>query len=318
MHTLYPEIEPYNTFSLPVDDRHTLYVEESGNPDGVPFVFLHGGPGAGCEAIHRRFFNPDKCRIILFDQRGCGRSTPFADITDNTTQHLIADMEAIREHLDIESWVVFGGSWGSTLALAYAQTHPGRCLGLILRGIFICRDRDIRWFYQDGARFLFPDLWEDFAAPIPQDERDDMVAAFYRRLISDDEDTRLRAALAWSIWEGKTATLLPNDSVAEFFGNPRIAMSLARIECHFFTNKIFMRDGQLLDDVKKITDIPGVIVHGRYDAVCPLEQAYLLHQRWPQSELHIVADAGHSAFEPGIVNHLVDASDTMAERFSKK
>lgn len=316
MRTLYPQIEPHNTFFLSVDDRHSLYVEESGNSNGLPFVFLHGGPGAGCEANHRRFFNPDVCRIVLFDQRGCGRSTPFADLTDNTTQHLVADMEAIRESLGIESWVVFGGSWGSTLALAYAQTHPARCLGLIVRGIFLCRERDIQWFYQDGARFLFPDLWEDFVAPIPQGERDDMVTAFYLRLTGDDENVRLRAALAWSIWEGRTATLLPNDAVIEFFANPRVALSLARIECHFFRNKIFMRNGQLLDDVGRMSDIPGVIVHGRYDVVCPAEQAYLLHQRWSQSELRIVADAGHSAFERGIVHHLVDATDTMAERFA--
>ncbi len=316
MRTLYPPIEPYNTLSLSVDARHTLYVEESGDPDGLPFVFLHGGPGAGCEAHHRRLFNPDVCRIVLFDQRGCGRSTPFADLTDNTTQHLVADMEAIRESLGIESWIVFGGSWGSALALAYAQTHPERCLGLIVRGVFLCRQRDIRWFYQDGARFLFPDLWEDFAALIPQDERDDMVAAFYRRLTGDDADVRRRAALAWSIWEGKTATLLPNAAVIAFFSDPRVAMSLARIECHFFHNQIFLRDGQLLDDAERLSDIPGIIIHGRYDVVCPPEQAYLLHQRWPRSELHIVAAAGHAAFEPGIIHHLVDATDDMAERYT--
>ena len=318
MRQLYPLFEPYRSFSLSVDERHSLYVEESGNPDGTPFVFLHGGPGAGCEASHRRFFNPDTCRIVLFDQRGCGRSTPHASITDNTTQHLVSDIEAVREHLSIESWVVFGGSWGSTLALAYAQAHPARCLGLILRGVFLCRKRDIQWFYQDGACFLFPDRWEEFIAIIPPNERADMVAAYYKRLTSEDEATRLQAALAWSLWEGKTATLRPSASVIDFFGDPHTALSLARIECHYFVNEIFLRDGQLLDEADKLADIAGVIVQGRYDMACPMEQAYLLHQKWQKATLQIVDDAGHSAFEEGIIHHLVEATDSMAERFANK
>ena len=316
MKQLYPPLEPYRTFHLQVSQQHSLYVEESGNPEGVPFLFLHGGPGAGCEDDHRRFFDPRKCRIIMFDQRGCGRSTPHASLFENTTQHLLDDIEALRKHLSIEAWVIFGGSWGSTLALAYAQEYPQYCLSLILRGIFLCRQRDIQWFYQDGACFLFPDLWEEFSAPIPLNEQNDMVGAFYKRLTSDDENIRLQAALAWSVWEGKTANLIPNAEVVNFFSDPHTALSLARIECHYFINHIFLNEGQLLDNISRLNGINSVIVHGRYDAVCPLEQAYLLHRAWPQSALHIVDDAGHSAFEKGIVNQLVTACDTIAKRFS--
>ncbi|MDD9806700.1 MAG: prolyl aminopeptidase [Gammaproteobacteria bacterium] len=316
MRALYPEISENHSFFLPVDELHTLYVEECGNPDGLPALFLHGGPGAGCENNHRRFFNPGAWRIVLFDQRGSGRSTPHAELKDNTTQHLIADIEKIRAHLGIERWVVFGGSWGSTLALAYAAAHPQRCLSLILRGVFLCRRRDLLWFYQDGARFLFPDWWRSFEEVIASEERGDMIGAYYRRLTGDDEQARLKAAIAWSVWEGRTATLRPKPAVVEFFSNPHIALSLARIECHYFINRIFLDEGQLLDDAAKIADIPGVIVHGRYDAVCPLEQAWLLHRHWPRAQLQIADGAGHSAFEPAIIHRLVEATDAAARQFA--
>ncbi|MDD9806453.1 MAG: prolyl aminopeptidase [Gammaproteobacteria bacterium] len=316
MRALYPEISENHSFFLPVDELHTLYVEECGNPDGLPALFLHGGPGAGCETNHRRFFNPGAWRIVLFDQRGSGRSTPHAELKNNTTQHLIADIEKIRAHLGIERWVVFGGSWGSTLALAYAAAHPQRCLSLILRGVFLCRRRDLLWFYQDGARFLFPDWWRSFEEVIAPEERGDMIGAYYRRLTGDDEQARLKAAIAWSVWEGRTATLRPKPAVVEFFSNPHVALSLARIECHYFINRIFLDEGQLLDDAAKIADIPGVIVHGRYDAVCPLEQAWLLHRRWPRAQLQIADGAGHSAFEPAIIHRLVEATDAAARQFA--
>ena len=316
MRALYPEISENHSFFLPVDELHTLYVEECGNPDGLPALFLHGGPGAGCETNHRRFFNPGVWRIVLFDQRGSGRSTPHAELKNNTTQHLIADIEKIRAHLGIERWVVFGGSWGSTLALAYAAAHPQRCLSLILRGVFLCRRRDLLWFYQDGARFLFPDWWRSFEEVIAPEERGDMIGAYYRRLTGDDEQARLKAAIAWSVWEGRTATLRPKPAVVEFFSNPHVALSLARIECHYFINRIFLDEGQLLDDAAKIADIPGVIVHGRYDAVCPLEQAWLLHRRWPRAQLQIADGAGHSAFEPAIIHRLVEATDAAARQFA--
>ncbi len=315
MKTLYPEIQARTHFHLDVDDTHSIYVEECGTPDGVSAVFLHGGPGAGCEPWHRRFFDPATYRVILLDQRGCGRSTPHAELTDNTTRHLIADLETVRRHCGIERWLVFGGSWGSTLALAYAETHPERCLALVLRGIFLCRDKDIQWFYQDGANVLFPDLWRDFEQVIPPEERSDMVAAYYRRLTSDDPATRLEAARAWSNWEGQLLTLLPDQKTAAHFNEPHTALSLARLECHYFVNNVFLRDNQLLDNAHRLRDIPGVIVHGRYDIVCPADQAFALRRHWPQAQLHVVADAGHAAGETGIVHHLVSATDEMARRF---
>jgi proline iminopeptidase len=311
MRTLYPAIQPYNSLQLAVDSLHNLYVEECGNPDGLPVVFLHGGPGAGCEPYHRRFFDPEKYRIVLFDQRGCGRSTPHAELQGNTTQALIEDIETIRHHLHIDKWVVFGGSWGSTLALAYAQTHPENLLGLILRGIFLCRQWEIDWFYQEGASRIFPDVWEKFLEPIPLAERDALVNAYYRRLTSDDEFTRMQAAKAWSLWEGRTATLISSQKVLEHFGDAHTALSLARIECHYFMNKSFLRENQLLDDAHKLKDIPGVIVQGRYDVICPMESAWELHHAWPESVLQIIPDAGHSASEAGIVNALVKATDDM-------
>jgi proline iminopeptidase len=314
--TLYPEIQPYVQHSLAVAPPHVLHVEECGNPHGLPVVFVHGGPGAGCEPWHRRFFDPARYRIVLFDQRGCGRSAPHASLEANTTQALVADMERIREHLGIERWVVFGGSWGSTLGLVYAETHPERVLALVLRGIFLCRPHEIAWFYQEGASRLFPEHWQHYLAPIPAEERGDLLGAYHRRLTSDDEVTRMAAAKAWSIWEGSTATLRPNRSVIDHFADPYTALSLARIECHYFVHDSFLRPNQILADAHRLKDIPGVIVHGRYDVICPVENAWQLHQAWPGSELHIVPDAGHSAAEPGNTAALVEATDAFAERFA--
>lgn len=316
MHALHPAIKPHVVHRLAVDDVHTLYIEECGNPQGLPVVFLHGGPGAGCEPMHRRFFDPQVYRIILFDQRGCGQSLPHAELNDNTTWQLVADIEKIRGHLDIERWVVFGGSWGSTLGLAYAQTHPQRVLGLILRGIFLCRPGDIHWFYQEGASRLFPDAWEDFLEPIPEAERHDLLHAYYRRLTGSNEVERLRVAKAWSVWEGTTLTLERNAAVIEHFAEPHLALSLARIEAHYFVNNTFLEPDQLLRDAHRLKDIPGVIVHGRYDVICPMEGAWALHKAWPQAELRIIPTAGHAASEPGIVDALVSATQAMAARFS--
>ncbi len=311
---LYPNIRPFAIHSLAVDPRHKLYVEECGSDDGIPVLFLHGGPGAGCEPHHRCFFDPCRYRIVLFDQRGCGRSHPHADLTDNTTGHLLSDMEAIREMLGIERWLLFGGSWGSTLALAYAQAHPERVSGLVLRGVFLCREREIRWFYQEGASRVFPDYWEDFIAPIPEGERDDLVRAYHRRLTGNDELARMAAAKAWAAWEARTASLRPSEAILKHLGGPHTALSMARIECHYFLNGAFLRPNQLLAGAHRMADIPGVIVHGRYDLICPLESAWELHRAWPGSELNIVADAGHSAMEEGIRGALVDATDWFADR----
>jgi proline iminopeptidase len=316
MHVLYPEIQPYVSHTIDVDPPHKLHVEECGNPRGIPVVFVHGGPGAGCEDYHRRFFDPERYRIILFDQRGSGRSAPHAELAGNTTQALVADMEVIREHLNVERWLLFGGSWGSTLSLVYAETHPERVLGLVLRGIFLCRPHEIQWFYQQGASRLFPEYWQDYLAPIPEDERGDMVSAYYRRLDGDNEMERMAAAKAWSLWEGRTSTLKPSEAVIEHFGNPFTALSLARIECHYFVNDSFLEPDQILLDADRLKGIPGVIVHGRYDVVCPVENAWQLHQRWPESELKVIPDAGHSASEPGTVNALLQATDDFAERLS--
>lgn len=315
MRTLYPLIKPYVTHSLAVDALHVLHVEECGNPQGVPVVFVHGGPGAGCEPQHRSFFDPNVFRIVLFDQRGCGKSKPHAELDGNTTQALVADMEHIRTILDIKRWVIFGGSWGSTLGLVYAQTHPERVLGLILRGIFLCRPWEIQWFYQDGANHLYPDYWEDFLHPIPPEERNDLVQAYYRRLTGKDEIARMAAAKAWSVWEGRCATLNPNKNVIDHFASPYTALSLARIESHYFVNQSFLAPDQILRDAARLKSIPGVIVHGRYDTVCPVANAWELHKAWPESELRIISAAGHSAFEPGITEALVNAADAMGARF---
>jgi proline iminopeptidase len=310
---LYPPIKPYATHRIPVDGIHELYAEECGNPRGIAAIFLHGGPGAGCEPGHRRFFNPEQYRILLFDQRGCGRSTPHAELEANTTWDLVADMERIRQELDIDRWLVFGGSWGSTLALAYAQSHPEHVSALVVRGVFLCRDREIHWFYQEGASWAFPDLWEDFLAPIPEDERGDLLHAYHSRLLGRNELVRMAAAKAWSTWEGRTATLLPNPNVEAFFADPHVALSLARIECHYFANHAFLQPGQLLRNADRMAGIPGTIVQGRYDLICPLRSAWELHGAWPRAELKIIPDAGHSAFEPGIRSALVAATDRFAD-----
>ncbi len=316
MRTLYPELHPYVQHTLAVEPPHVLHVEECGNPAGIPVLFVHGGPGAGCEDYHRRFFDPVAYRIILFDQRGCGRSTPHASLEDNTTQALVDDIERIREHLGIERWLLFGGSWGSTLSLVYAETHPERVLGLILRGIFMCRPHEIQWFYQQGASRLFPEFWQEYLAPIPQAEQGDLLQAFYRRLTGDNEMQRMAAAKAWSLWEGKTSTLRPSEAVVEHFGNPYTALSLARIECHYFVHDSFLAPEQILRDAGRLKGIPGVIIHGRYDVVCPVENAWQLHLAWPEAELKIIPDAGHSASEPGTVDALVQATIDFAERLA--
>lgn len=313
---LYPDIRPYVQHTLAVDPPHQLHIEECGNPGGIPVVFLHGGPGAGYGPYHRRFFDPDRYRIILFDQRGCGKSMPHAELSGNSTQALVADMESIRQHLDIEQWVIFGGSWGSTLALVYAETYPERTLELILRGIFLCRPRDIHWFYQDGANHLFPDYWQDYLAPIEETQRDDLVAAYYQLLTSDDEVRRMAAAKAWSAWEARTSTLKSDPDIVQHFASPFTALSLARIESHYFVNQAFLEENQIVRDAHRLKDIPGVIVHGRYDCVCPLEQAFALADAWPSAELRVIADAGHSVTEPGIARALVEATDNLAERLS--
>ena len=312
MTDLYDPIKPYATHRLDVGDGHNLYLEECGNPRGIPVVFLHGGPGAGCESYHRRFFDPHRYRIVLFDQRGAGRSLPHAELAANSTWHLVADLERIRQHLALERWMVFGGSWGSTLALAYAETHPERVRGLILRGIFLCRREELAWFYRDGANQIFPDYWQQFLDPIPEPERGDLLAAYHRRLTGSDDIARMAAAKAWSIWEGRTASLLPNENLMAFFSDPHTALSLARIECHYFVNGAFLEPNQLLRNADRLAGIPGAIVQGRYDIICPLRSAWELHQAWPGSELHIVADAGHAASEPGIRSALVQAADRLA------
>lgn len=311
--TLYPEIEPFETGRLAVGDGHELYFEVCGNPEGKPVVFLHGGPGAGCSPKARRFFDPARYRIVLFDQRGCGRSTPHASLHANTTWHLVADIEVLRRHLGIERWQVFGGSWGSTLALAYAQTHPERVTELVLRGIFMLRRWELEWFYQAGADALFPDAFDDYLAAIPPVERGDLMSAYYRRLTSDNAEIRLAAAKAWSVWEARTSFLLQDPAHIEAAAGDVFAEAFARIECHYFVHGgFFDRDDQLLANAYRLRNIPAVIVQGRYDVVCPARSAWDLHQSWPQSDLRIVPDAGHSGFEPGIVHELVLATDRFA------
>ena len=314
MNTLYPPIEPQHSFFLDVGDGHQLYVEECGNPQGIPAVFLHGGPGAGCEPWQRRFFNPDIYRIVLFDQRGAGRSRPHAELDNNTLPHCIGDIERLRQHLHIKRWLVFGGSWGSTLGIAYAETYPSHCLALVLRGVFLCRQKDIDWFYQDGASKIFPDYWSDFEQLIPPPERHNMVAAYHRRLTSDNHSVRLQAAQAWAAWEGRALSLRCNQRTVDFFCAPQTALSLARIECHYFVNRTFMADGDLLARAAQLKSVPGFIVHGRYDMVCPVEQAWALKACWPSAQLKIVEAAGHAASEAGIVDQLVTITNNLAEQ----
>jgi proline iminopeptidase len=313
---LYPPIEPFRTGFLRVSDVHEIYFEESGNPDGKPAVFLHGGPGGGTDAKMRTFFNPQIYRIVLFDQRGCGKSRPHANLVDNTTWHLVADIERLREHLGIKRWLVFGGSWGSTLALAYAQTHSNAVTELVLRGIFLLRKWEIDWFYQNpgGAGALYPDLWAQYVAPIPADKRSDMVRAYYELLTSHDPKVMRQAAKAWSVWEGATSFLRLNPDYVAKFQEDEYAAAFARIECHYFINKGFMRtDNQLIEDVGKIRKIRSIIVQGRYDVICPMKSAWDLHCAWPEADLRIVPDAGHSAFELGNIHELISATDRFAE-----
>lgn len=310
LRTLYPEIEPYDTGMLKVSDLHTLYYEQSGNPNGKPVVFLHGGPGGGTNPKCRRFFDPAVYRIVLFDQRGCGKSTPHAELHENTTWNLVNDIERIRGHLGIDRWQVFGGSWGSTLALAYAQTHPERVTELVLRGIFMLRRWELEWFYQKGCDALYPDAWETYLKAIPAVEHGDLMSAYYRRLTSSDPIERVEAARAWSVWEGATSYLWQDESHIQSSGEDEFALAFARIECHYFVHGgFFEHDDQLLRNVDRIRKIPAVIVQGRYDVVCPMRSAWDLHRAWPEADLRIVQDAGHSAFEPGNISELIKATD---------
>ncbi|MEM7712744.1 MAG: prolyl aminopeptidase [Cyanobacteria bacterium P01_A01_bin.68] len=310
MRELYPPREAYQEGKLKVSDLHTIHFEESGNPQGKPIVVLHGGPGGGCPNYYRQYFNPEKWRVIMFDQRGCGKSTPHAELRENTTWDLVSDIEKLREHLGINNWAVFGGSWGSTLSLAYSQTHPERCTGLILRGIFMLRQKELHWFYQEGASNIFPDAWEEYLKPIPPEERSDLLNAYYRRLTSEDKKIRLEAAKSWSIWEASTSKLFVDKSLTNRFGESSFADAFARIECHYFVNKgFFEREDQLLLNVDKIRHIPAVIVQGRYDVVCPMVSAWELHKAWQEAGFIVVADAGHSMTEPGIQSALIDSTD---------
>ena len=309
---LYPPLGPFKTGMLDVGDGHQVYWELCGNPSGKPAVFLHGGPGGGCSPEHRRLFNPDRYCVLLFDQRGCGRSTPHASLDANTTWHLVSDIEKLRVQLGAQKWLVFGGSWGSTLALAYAQTHPDRVSALVLRGIFTVRREELLWYYQEGASWIFPDEWEHFVAPIPPQERYDLMTAYHRRLTGSDEKAQIEAAVAWSRWEGRTITLLPDVSVDEVHSDPHYALAFSRIENHYFVNSAFFEDRQLLRDADKLRGIPGVIVQGRYDMATPAKTAWELHRAWPQAEFHLVNDAGHAFNEPGILDRLIRATDKFA------
>jgi proline iminopeptidase len=314
MPELYPAIAPYHSDTLAVSALHTVYYEQAGNPQGKPVIFLHGGPGGGIDPIYRQYFDPQKWRMILFDQRGCGQSTPHAELEENTTWDLVSDIEQLRVHLGIEKWVVFGGSWGSTLSLAYSQTHPESCKGLILRGIFMLRQKELQWFYQEGTSYIFPDAWEEYLKPIPEAERQDLISAYYRRLTSPDRQTRLEAAKAWSIWEASTSKLLLDPGLLQKMGEGQFADAFARIECHYFVNKGFLEtEDQLLRNCDRIRHLPTVIVQGRYDVVCPMISAWELHKALPEAEFVVVPDAGHSMTEPGIRSALIAASDRFAD-----
>ena len=309
MRNLYPSINPYNEFKLQVSTLHNIHIEESGNKNGNPVIFLHGGPGGGIEPIYRRYFNPKKWRIIIFDQRGCGKSAPHAELRENTTWDLIEDIEKIRKHLDIDKWVVFGGSWGSTLAMSYAIKHSSKCRALILRGIFMIRKKEIKWFYQEGASYIYPDAWEKYIDPIPENERHDFVSSYYKKLTSTNDEIRLNAATAWSIWEASTSKLFPSNSLHQF-DDLKVAEAFARIECHYFINKgFFESDPWILDNAEKVSHIPTVIVQGRYDVVCPPISAWELHKKLPNADFYFIQDAGHSMTEDGIASKLVEYTD---------
>ena len=312
MSSLYPPISPYNTFNLKVSNLHTIFVEESGNPNGKPVIFLHGGPGGGSEAIYRQYFNPEKWRIIIFDQRGCGKSVPHAELRENTTWDLVNDIEKIRKELDISNWSVFGGSWGSTLALSYAIKNSEYCNNLILRGIFMLRKIELEWFYQNGCSFIYPDAWEKYLEPIPESEQSNLIKSYYKKLTSDDMNERITAAKAWSIWEASTSKLIQSKSSLHAFDDEKVAEAFARIECHYFINRgFFKNDSWILDNVHKIKHIPTYIVQGRYDVVCPMKSAWDLHRKLPEAKLEIIQDAGHSMLELGIQNKLVEITDLI-------
>ncbi len=311
---LYPPIEPYASGMLDVGDGHSIYYEQVGTPGAKPAVFLHGGPGAGCSPDHRRLFDPARYDLLLFDQRGCGRSAPHAELDANTTWHLVADIERLRAMAGVEAWLVFGGSWGSTLALAYAETHPERVSELVLRGVYTATRAEIQWYYQWGVSQMFPDKWERFVAPIPEGERGDMVAAYNRRLTGTDPAAQIEAAKAWSLWEGETITLLPSAALTDQHGDDHFAIAFARIENHYFFHDCWLEPDQLLRDAGRLRDIPGVIVHGRYDMPCPLHYAWALHKAWPEADFHLVEGAGHAYSEPGILEQLIKATDRFAGR----
>ena len=307
MNDYFTLVEPFNVFKLKVSDIHTLHIEESGNRDGKPVIFLHGGPGGGIEPIYRQYFDPEKWRIIIFSQRGCGKSTPLSELEDNNTWALVQDIEKIREHLSISKWTVFGGSWGSTLSLSYAVSHPDRCAALILRGIFLLREKELKWFYQEGASYIYPDAWEKYLEPIPENRRDDLMSAYYEILTGSDQEARYNAAKAWSIWEASTSKLIQNKKSLHHFEDEQVADIFARIECHYFVNKGFFEyDGWILDQIDKIRHIPSVIVQGRYDVVCPMITAWELHQKWPEADFYVIPDSGHSMLEAGIRDKLIE------------
>ncbi len=313
LRTLYPAIEPFESGMLDVGDGHRIYWERAGTRGAKPAVFLHGGPGGGISPEHRRLFDPVRYDVLLFDQRGCGRSVPHADLEANTTWHLVADIERLRERIGVERWQVFGGSWGSTLALAYAETHPERVSELILRGVYTLTRAELDWYYQFGVSQMFPDKWERFLAPIPEEERGDLMAAYRKRLTSPDRAVQLEAARAWSLWEGETITLLPEPETSDPFGEENFAIAFARIENHFFTHSGWLEEGQLLRNAGRLAGIPGVIVHGRYDMPCPLYYAWQLHKAWPEADFHIIEGAGHAFSEPGILDRLIRATDGFAD-----
>lgn len=312
LRTLYPPIEPYETGMLDVGDGHSIYYERSGSARGKPAVFLHGGPGGGVSPDHRRLFDPDLYDVTLFDQRGCGRSTPHAGLAANTTWHLVADIERLRELAKVEKWLVFGGSWGSTLALAYAETHPHRVSELVLRGVYTVTKAELDWYYQFGVSEMFPEKWERFQAPIPESERSDMIAAYRKRLTSDDFEVQLEAAKAWSVWEGETITLLPSPEISAVHCDGHFALAFARLENHYFSHGCWLDEGQLLRDAGRLRGIPGTIVHGRYDMPCPARYAYALHKAWPDADFHLIEGAGHAYSEPGILDRLIRSTDRFA------